>query len=143
MLYVAPRHHEGRPLEENWIARAGSENFARLVDYQDAYQPGALRFDMGERTNFHLMPMARMAMAQLVEWGIEEIQATLSARNVAIAERAAPLGFTSPAAGFRAGHFLGLERAEGFPDDLIAQLAAKTSLSACAAVPSALRRNLY
>jgi selenocysteine lyase/cysteine desulfurase len=29
-LYVAPAHQDGRPLEQNWIARAGSEDFARL-----------------------------------------------------------------------------------------------------------------
>ena len=31
----------------NWIGRAGSEDFASLVDYHDAYQPGARRFDVG------------------------------------------------------------------------------------------------
>ena len=32
-LYVAEEHRQ--PLEENWIWRAGSEDFARLVDYRD------------------------------------------------------------------------------------------------------------
>jgi len=58
-LYVAPRHQQGRPLEHNWIVRAGSENFAGLVNYRDEMQPGARRFDVGERSNFALMPMAR------------------------------------------------------------------------------------
>lgn len=31
-LYVAPRNQRGIPLEENWIARAGSEDFSTLVD---------------------------------------------------------------------------------------------------------------
>jgi selenocysteine lyase/cysteine desulfurase len=35
-LYVAPAHQDGRPLEQNWIARAGSEDFDRLIDYQDS-----------------------------------------------------------------------------------------------------------
>ena len=55
-LYVAPRWQDGQPLEHNWIARTGSENFAGLVDYQAGYQPGARRFDVGERANFGLMP---------------------------------------------------------------------------------------
>ena len=29
-LYVAPEHRDGGPLEQNWIARAGSQDFARL-----------------------------------------------------------------------------------------------------------------
>ncbi len=49
-LYVAEEHRLGEPLEENWILRSGSEDFARLVDYRDEYQPGARRFDVGQRT---------------------------------------------------------------------------------------------
>src|SRR5437879_1100783 len=45
-LYVAERHRDGEPLEENWINRAGSEDFARLVDYRDEYRDGARRYDV-------------------------------------------------------------------------------------------------
>ena len=69
-LYVAPEHRDGEPIEQNWILRAGSEDFARLVDYRDDYQPGARRFDMGQRTNFQLVPMAIAALEQLLEWGV-------------------------------------------------------------------------
>ena len=33
--------------------RSSSENFARLTDYQDDFQPGARRFDVGQRTTSH------------------------------------------------------------------------------------------
>jgi selenocysteine lyase/cysteine desulfurase len=122
-LYVAPQRQAGRPLEENWIARAGSEDFARLVDYRDDYQPGARRFDMGERSNFHLMPIATAAMAQILEWGVESLSHTLGARTRAIAERAAMLGFTSPPEAFRAPHFLGIRSSAGVPEGLLASLA--------------------
>ena len=69
-LYVAEEHRQGEPLEENWILRAGSEDFARLVDYRDEYQPGARRFDAGARTKFELTPMAIAALEQLLEWEI-------------------------------------------------------------------------
>jgi selenocysteine lyase/cysteine desulfurase len=56
-LYVAPAHQDGLPLEQNWIAlRAGSEGFARLIDCQEPDQPGARRFDVGERSNFGPVP---------------------------------------------------------------------------------------
>lgn len=48
-LYVADQHRGTEPIEQNWIGRAGSEDFARLVDYRDEYQPGARRFDVGHR----------------------------------------------------------------------------------------------
>ena len=30
-LYAAPQHRSGTPLEQNWITREGSSNFARLI----------------------------------------------------------------------------------------------------------------
>jgi selenocysteine lyase/cysteine desulfurase len=117
-VYVAPQHRDGRPLEHNWIARQGSEDFAGLVDYKTEYQPGARRFDMGEGANFMAMPMAVTAMRQLLEWGVEEIQETLSAMTETIAARAAPLGLSASDPTMRAGHFLGL----GFPGEVPAGL---------------------
>jgi selenocysteine lyase/cysteine desulfurase len=67
-MYVAPRWHEGRPLEHNWIAREGSENFGGLVRYRDEYQPGARRYDVGEPSNFALMPAAVAALEQILAW---------------------------------------------------------------------------
>ncbi len=34
-LHVARSHRDGEPLEENWIARAGSEDFSTLTAYRD------------------------------------------------------------------------------------------------------------
>ncbi|MBA2449557.1 MAG: aminotransferase class V-fold PLP-dependent enzyme, partial [Chloroflexi bacterium] len=76
-LYVDPAHRSGKPIEENWIPRAGSEDFARLVDYRDDYLPGARRFDVGQRTNFTLLPMAIAAIGQLLVWDVARIAATL------------------------------------------------------------------
>ncbi len=124
-LYVAPKYHGGRPLEYNWITRAGSEDFAGLVDYRDDYQPGARRFDMGERSNFALMPQAMAAMRQILDWGVDNIAATLAARNAEIAARARTLGLESVSPHLRAGHFLGLRFAGGVPDGLGQRLAAE------------------
>ncbi len=125
-LYVAPKYHGGRPLEYNWITRAGSEDFARLVDYRDDFQPGARRFDMGERSNFALMPQAMAALRQILDWGVENIAATLSERNAAIAARAAALGLDSVSPELRAGHFLGLRFGGGVPDGLGQRLEAES-----------------
>jgi len=122
-LYIAPQHRQGRPLEYNWIAREGSEDFARLVDYRPGYQPGARRFDMGERSNFALLPVSIVGLEQLLAWGVEDIAATLAARTAAIAERALGLGLSASPPGLRAGHFLGLRFPQGMPDGLPERLA--------------------
>ena len=123
--WIGPRWRNGTPIEETWIGRARSEDFARLVDYQTSYQPGAQRFDVGERSNFALLPMAVAGMTQLLAWGIEDIAETLLARTTTIAERAAPLGFRAPPADLRASHYLGLNTQRALPDDFLAQLAAR------------------
>lgn len=92
-MYVAEDHRFGEPLEENWIGRAGSEDFTRLVDYRDEYQPGARRFDVGERTKFELTPMAISALEQLTEWGVPFVAESLAATTAAIARRTADFGF--------------------------------------------------
>ncbi len=123
--YVAPRHHEGRPLEFNWQQRENSENFGQLIDYPPGYQPGARRFDVGERGNFHLVPMAIPALRQLLDWGVANTQATLRARTDRIAERAATLGIDAVPRQRRAGHYLGLRIPGGVPEGLAERLAAE------------------
>ncbi|CAN5744222.1 aminotransferase class V-fold PLP-dependent enzyme [soil metagenome] len=73
--YYGPRFDDGVPLEDNWLTRHGSEDFSRLVDYQDRYAPGAVRFDMGERSNPILLPMVNAALEQLLERRPERVQA--------------------------------------------------------------------
>jgi len=124
-LYVAPRRQDGRPIEHNWIARRDSEDFAGLVNYQREFQGGARRFDVGERSNFALMPAAGCSIELLLAWGVANIQATLRRRTQAIAERARDefdIGSVPDAR--RAGHYLGLRFAGGVPADLPARLAA-------------------
>jgi selenocysteine lyase/cysteine desulfurase len=121
-LFVDPKHHGGRPLEHNWIARAGSEDFAGLVNYRDDFQPGARRFDVGEPSNFTLIPMANAAMRQILDWGIADIHATLAAVTANIGARAAALGIASAPPDRRAGHFIGLRFAGGVPGGLLERL---------------------
>ena len=108
-LYVAPSLRDGEPLEENWISRAGADDFIGLIDYQDDYMPGARRFDVGQHSNFHLVPMAIAAMDQIEEWGVSRIGATLVAVTGEIAERATKLGIAVPPIERRAPHIIGLE----------------------------------
>lgn len=124
-LYVAPHRRDGEPLEENWIGRAGSEDFSRLIDYADDYQPGAQRFDMGERANFALMPAVNAALRQLLAWGPASIEATLGAKTAAIAARARALGLSPMPDALRGPHYLSLSLPDDAPADLLARLVAR------------------
>lgn len=123
-MYVAPRHRKGIPLEHNWLNREGSEDFRGLVDYREGFQPGARRYDMGERSNPILLPMAAVALRQLLDWGVPAIGRTLAALTL-VAERGAhALGFDATPADRRAGHMIGLRIPATIAADLDARLAA-------------------
>ncbi len=108
-LYLDPGLQEGEPLEENWISRAGSEDFSSLVDYHDNYLQGARRFDVGQRTSFQLAPMSLAALQQLMDWSVPRIASTLRARTEEIATRGEELGLRAPPVEARAPHMLGLK----------------------------------
>src|ERR671911_2328435 len=94
-MYVDEKHREGRPIEHNWVNRHKSEAFSQLVDYQDAFQPGARRYDVGERSNFVLLPMAADALRQLLDWGVENISETVGTLTDLIEEKAGELGIVT------------------------------------------------
>ena len=118
LLYVAPKWQGGMPLEENWIQRANASDFSSLTLYSEEYDRGARRFDMGERSNFALLPAAVRAMKQVLEWKVAQISETVGALNRHLAEAAAELGFSSPPERLRAPHYLALRRNQAIPKEL-------------------------
>lgn len=123
-MYVAPHRREGRPLEFNWITREDSEDFAGLVNYRGGYQPGARRFDMGERANFGQMPIAIASLRLILEWRVERIAATLRDLTARIESDARTLGFDATPGERRVGHLIGLRSSTALSPDLAARLAA-------------------
>jgi selenocysteine lyase/cysteine desulfurase len=121
-LYVAPRHQQGRPLEEAWIVRRGAQDFRSLSDYEESFAAGARRFDMGERANFALLPVAGAAIGQLLDWGVGNISETLGAATARIEARLAERGVTGQAG--RAPHFLSVRFPGGPPEGIEQRLAA-------------------
>jgi selenocysteine lyase/cysteine desulfurase len=111
--YFGERFLDGLPLEETWIAREGSEDFRRLVDYQDGYQPGAIRYDVGERSNFILLPMLLEALRLVLAWSPETIQAYTRELTRSLLDEALDLGFLVEEEAYRAGHIMGLRMPAG------------------------------
>ena len=126
-LYVAPERQSGRPLEANSFDHRGSQDGQKWQDgtlqYPDQWSPGARRFDMGERSNFALIPMAAAALGQILKWGAEDINSTLAALNDEICDGAARLGFAVPPPAARSGHLTGLRFPGGAPPGVQDQLA--------------------
>ncbi|HET9640937.1 MAG TPA: aminotransferase class V-fold PLP-dependent enzyme [Allosphingosinicella sp.] len=121
-LYVAPRHQQGRPLEEAWIVRRNAHDFRSLSDYEEGFAAGARRFDMGERANFALLPVAGAAIGQLLDWGVANIAETLGAMTAALESRLGERGVSGQEG--RAPHFLSVRFPGGMPERIEERLAA-------------------
>jgi selenocysteine lyase/cysteine desulfurase len=124
-MYVDEKYRDGRPIEHNWINRRGSQDFANLVDYRDEFQPGARRYDVGERSNFVLLPMAAAAMRQLLDWGVENVEEAIGRITDLVEEQASRHGMETVPRDRRARHMTGLRLGRGVPTDLAARLAAQ------------------
>jgi selenocysteine lyase/cysteine desulfurase len=123
-IYCDQKYWEaGAPIEHGWLNRKGSEDFTRLVDYQDDLQPGARRFDAGEYPDFVKIPMAIAALTQVLEWGVANIQETLSGITGEIEMRARKAGYETPQREHRTGHMIGIK----IPDDQISRIGKKLS----------------
>jgi selenocysteine lyase/cysteine desulfurase len=124
-LYVAPRRQGGVPVERGWVMREGAEDFRRLTRYPPAYAAGARRFDMGERSNFALLPVAGAAIEQLLAWGLDNISETLGYRTSAIAARLVERGITAVPEHLRGPHYLSVRFPDGIDDATVERLATR------------------
>lgn len=108
LAYFGQRFDEGVPLEETWIAREKSRDFQGLVNYEDSYSPGAVRYDVAERSNFFLAPIATASLQLLLEWQPTRIQEYCRAltRDFLVAVEA--LGYSLEAEEWRSSHLFGL-----------------------------------
>lgn len=108
MAYYGPYFDSGVPVEENWINRLHSEDFAGLVSYEENYQPGALRYEVGEHSNFNLVPMLLKALEQINRWSPEEIQSYCAAISRDAIHELTTNGFAIESTDYRGSHLFGI-----------------------------------
>lgn len=108
LAYYGEYFDGGKPVEENWINRLDSENFSALVNYEPQYQPAALRFSMGEQSNFILAPMATKAIEQINRWGVENIQSYCKSITELAVCTLREKGFIVEELPWRASHLFGI-----------------------------------
>lgn len=113
--YFGSYFKHGTPLEEGWITRAESEDFSQLVNYQDDYQPGAIRYDVGERSNFILVPMMIEALKQVLDWNIPSISEYISPLNRELTNLLADYPYQFEDERWRAPHILGIRLPDSIP----------------------------
>ena len=68
LAYYGEAFNDGLPIEDSWMNRENADDFTNLTGYTDMYKKGAARFNMGESSQFILLPMMIRALEQVLEW---------------------------------------------------------------------------
>ncbi|MCH8276896.1 MAG: hypothetical protein IIA50_05090 [Bacteroidetes bacterium] len=108
MAYWSNLFDRGTPLEENWIVRQGSRDFSGLVEYEDQYQEGAVRFDVGERSNFALMPMMLQGLKLVRSLRPDRIQEYCRQLTREALGEVVEMGYRLESDAFRSDHLFGI-----------------------------------
>ncbi len=114
VAYFGEYFANGSPIENNWMNRLNSENFGGLVNYQDEYQDGSIRYEVGESANFILTPMLTRAIQQVNEWTPSGIQDYLGQLTAPYLKELAELGIQVEDESYRGKHLYGLR----LPDNM-------------------------
>lgn len=124
-LYAAPRNQNGQPIEESWLSRKGAEDFTRLVDYQEDYEEGARRYDMGEKSNFINVAIAIDAFEFFQKHGVDAISSYIKSLTDYIAAEARKIGLSVEEDKHRVPNLIGINFKEGVPKNVSEALAQK------------------
>ena len=122
-LYASERWQiEGRPLEHHSWNRVGGDKSDFYATQVPAFLPGARRFDMGERSDFAVLPVAVAALKLLNGWGVRNSFVRLKHLNDLIWQEAERRSLITAAAKFRAPHISILDFEDRLPVDISATL---------------------
>ncbi|MDC8006016.1 aminotransferase class V-fold PLP-dependent enzyme [Aureisphaera galaxeae] len=108
VAYYGERFYEGTPIENNWMNHVGSEDFRNLVNYNYAMKPKAVRYDVGESSNFILTPMLIEGIRQLLEWQPERIQEYCKSISEGPLQQLQDAGYFVEDAAYRTHHLFGI-----------------------------------
>jgi len=109
LAYYGPYFDHGKPIEQNWANRLGSENLSGLTQYQSEYKTKANRYAMGESGSFIYVKMQTAALKEILNIDLHAFQnycASISERNLKVLNTS---GFTSEHPDIRAKHLFGIK----------------------------------
>lgn len=144
LAYLGEFFDEGVPVEESWMHRAESDNFAKLIRYERAYRPKAQRYNMGEHSNFILIPMLEDSLTQLVNWGVDNIQNYTKTITQQPIKALQELGCWLENEAYRANHLLGISLPQSIDNQAFTdKLSAKKIIVSNRGVAIRVSQNVY
>jgi selenocysteine lyase/cysteine desulfurase len=115
LMWCAPEHRDGQPLEYSWITRKNADDFPTLVDYRSDYRDGARRYDVGQTSNFSMVPAVAEALSHTLEWSVDAIASYTRNLTGRIASHAADLSLEVAPEAHRSNHLIGVRLGDADP----------------------------
>lgn len=113
LSYFGEKFNNGKPLEESWMNRTNSHIFSELTNYQEEFQPGASRFNVGETSYFVLLPMLAKSLDQLSKWTAQGIQDYAQSLKRELLDFQQERDLSLEMGGFTSNHLFGLPLKSG------------------------------
>ena len=107
--YYGDYFYEGKPIEQYWSIRLGSEYLANLTQYQSEYKPLAQRYAPGESASFIFLKMQAAALKEILNINAQNLQDYCHSISKNALEKFKELGFYSDARELRAKHLFGIK----------------------------------
>lgn len=107
--YYGSYFDNGKPIEENWSIRLGSEDFSKLTQYQSEYKPQANRFSAGQSGSFIYIQMQIAALNEILEINSEALQNYCHTISKDALVKLKQIGFDSDPPELRAKHLFGIK----------------------------------
>ncbi len=117
--YYGPYFDNGKPIEQNWANRLGSENLSGLTAYQSEYKPKANRYAVGESGSFIYVKMQTAALEEILRIDKVEFQEYCHSISIDILKSLSKIGFTSDNPQVRAKHLFGIKIPSSVDVDLL------------------------
>jgi len=106
--YFGERFDHGTPLDNNWMNHENAEDFSKLVHYSHNFKPKAARYDVGEASNFIMVPMLTEGIKQLLAWTPQGIQDYCETITINAIEELTQRGFFVEETAYRGQHLFGI-----------------------------------
>ncbi|ARV08418.1 aminotransferase class V [Winogradskyella sp. PC-19] len=107
--YYGPYFDDGKPIEQNWANRLGSENLSGLTQYQSEYKPKANRYAVGESGSFIYVQMQTAALKEILKIDTKAFQNYCHSITKHSLKKLEGIGFTSDKPDVRAKHLFGIK----------------------------------
>lgn len=127
--YFGPVFDSGKPLEESWLNRKNSEDFSTLTNYEMEYRSGAARYNVGEKSNFILIPMLVEALKQINQWQVSEMELYCKKLVMPLYEYLESNQVKIEEAEYRSTHILGIKVPQHVDQELLRTLLKENKIS--------------